>query len=250
MQSDPHEQIFAELTKRWPYCTKHRGHCWINKGNSYDGLHYDFQSKEWGSWATHILNTKSVYDYPPRNEEFDQAIIAIDSRRKKGRGINNSNSSNNDVMTLLNSLDFLTNRNPSPQPPVIYQMPVSAPSTIVPSIRRLSDPGSPQKVRRQSTYRADTSLVDLLHQARYEREDFCDRALKDYLEWCQATYPGEYVSVVETLQKCNIGVDTFEDIDNPLGASEMCNIPYGTMLRILKNVRLWLTKKLATAIEY
>jgi hypothetical protein len=238
MADNPYEQAYAELQKRWPWCSEHKGHCYITKGGSFDGTHYDLDPREWGIWATALSNTKGVVDYPPRTEEFDQILDAIlIKRNKKRRGIKGVNDTN--VVRLLKDIDLFHH---TTTPSIVYNMAPAA-SSVTPT-RCLSDPGSPQKSRRQSS---TLSLVDLLIKVGYKNVDFCDKALKDYLIWCDARYSGDYNTALRPMQKHNIGVDMVEDIGNPNEISNLCDIPYGTMLRILKNVRVWLTTLSSTS---
>lgn len=105
--------------------------------------------------------------------------MSIIEGRKRGKGrSNNSNAVNKDVISLLNSLDIFGNR-PSQMPIVV---PISIPSTTT-SARRLSDPESPQKARRQIHNDVKSiSLMDLLSEAGYQNEDYCEKALEKYLE--------------------------------------------------------------------
>jgi len=166
--------------------------------------------------------------------------MTVIENRKNGKG--RSNDVNKDVISLLSSLDIFTNR--ATQMPVVVPVPISIPSTTTTTpARRLSDPGSPQKTRRQMYNEVKPSLIDLLLKVGYQNEDYCEKALENYLEWCDTRFSGNglYEGMIMSLQTLDIGVDMLEDVDDVFKLAEQCSASYGVMTRIVKNVRLWIT---------
>ena len=166
--------------------------------------------------------------------------MTVIENRKNGKG--RSNNVNKDVISLLSSLDIFTNR--ATQMPVVVPVPISIPSTTTTTpARRLSDPGSSQKTRRQMYNEVKPSLIDLLLKVGYQNEDYCEKALENYLEWCDTRFSGNglYEGMIMSLQTLDIGVDMLEDVDDVFKLAEQCSASYGVMTRIVKNVRLWIT---------
>lgn len=226
-KDSPYEQARMRLNERWPHCQKHNGYCYITKGGSYDGIHYPFESREWGVWATCLQKGKAVVDYPPRNPEFDEIIAAYDNKRskrgkKKNRSHKEDSSDNESVNRIFKHLTF----NLTPQ-----QGHLSHP-------RRYSDPISPEKCKPKKR-----SIIDLLMRCGYEKDgvkDYTD-ALNDYIAWCKVEFPKHtFDQAYDRFHLEQMDIEDVIAVSDASTLSKTFDIPFGVARRIFENIERWL----------
>jgi len=216
-----------ELMTRWPHCLLHQGHCYIENGGSHGGNHFNFEPREWGMWATAIVNKKAIADYPPRNIEFD---AILENYRLKGKGKKKGKKSHHRRGYSESSDSDIPNNK---YRPVIVKV---AHPTFSPPVRRYSNPTSPSKPR----IAKEKSIIELLRHVGYNPAQFNEKALTDYLAWCKENLPGDYGDAYDLLSVHEIGVDMLDLIPDAGTLSSLTKIPFGTATRILKNCREWL----------
>jgi hypothetical protein len=230
MEDSPYQRQYDALQKRWPYCNQHKGYCYITKGGSFDGVHYDLEPREWGMWATAITNGKAIIDYPPRTEEFDQILESNcikNSKGKRGKKAITMIETSNDPLTRIPNITVN----------------VAPPAT---SVRRHSDPISPQKVRKSASPSPTPEpmgrkVLELLSARGYSPADYSTSALKDFLKYLKEMELAEedYDNVYECMRAHKVGVDLFDNL-NPVTLAHECQIAFGTAVRVIGYFQDWL----------
>jgi hypothetical protein len=213
-----------ELMTKWPHCSVHHGHCYVTKGGSYHGEHFNFDPREWGIWATALVHKQAVVEYPPRTEEFD---IIIDKYRSAGKGKKKGSKIQDHHRSLSSSDESSKYKN------VIVN--ITHPSRQSPPAHRYSNPTSPFKPSTKQK-----SVIELLRNARYNSDDYNDNALKDYLNWCHESLPGDYDTAFMLLSEQDIGIDMLDSLPDASTLSSQTKLSFGTAARILKHYREWL----------
>lgn len=169
--------MYMELMARWPHCSLHHGHCFIENGGSHGAQHFNFEPREWGIWASAMVNKKALADYPPRTAEFD--AILENHRLKMAKGKKKGTKSRHHH-TISSSDSDLGGKHKH----VIVN--VTHPP-LLPPARRYSNPASPSKAAAKQK-----PIIELLRLIGYTPKDYNDKALKDYLAWCNENLPGDY----------------------------------------------------------
>jgi hypothetical protein len=226
MKDVPYDQKYMELMAKWPHCTLHHGHCYITKGGSHTGEHFNFEPREWGMWGSAMVNKQAVVEYPPRTIEFDQILEKHHNAKSKGK--KKATKAGDRSRSTSSESDF-----GSKHKHVIVN--VTQPA-LLPPVRRYSNPTSPSKVSTKQM-----PVVELLRTRGYEPKDYNDKALKDYFTWCKRTLPGDYDKAYELLSEHEIGIDMFDIVPDASALSSATKIKFGIAARILKHYREWLT---------
>jgi hypothetical protein len=83
-------------------------------------------------------------------------------------------------------------------------------------------------------------VIELLRNAGYNPNDYNNKALKDYLNWCHESLPGDYDTAFMLLSEQDIGIDMLDSLPDASTLSSQTKLPFGTAARILKHYREWL----------
>jgi hypothetical protein len=229
--------IFEKLQKRWT-CEQHpQTYCYLDQLASGKAQHISFSPRQWGVWATAIMEGKAIYDYPPRTADFEAML----EDARNNRGTRSKKSKREDSDSDRNATKLVFNHYHSARG--FSDFPGQQPSNSDFSKsaqfgRRYSDPShSPQKPLTKSTLQA---LKDL----GYQPGDWISRGLEDYFKWLDDQFQGmRFLKSLTAVQAQDIGLDSFEGMKADFLANH-CNISPGDALRIVHNFRRWVDEKL------
>jgi hypothetical protein len=70
--------------------------------------------------------------------------------------------------------------------------------------------------------------------------DYNNKALMDYLNWCHENLPGDYDRTFVLLSEQDIGIDMLEFLPDASTLSTQTKLPFGMTTRILIHCRGWL----------
>jgi len=195
-------------------CNQHGGSfCYVEPGTD---THIRLSSADLGIWAMAIINEAATMSCPPRTIEFER--ILHPKKRKEP-----------------------TLAKPAPEVIEIHEDPVQANKPIIhyhmlPPAMSAPTLETPKKKRRYSR----TLAVKSSPIPGFEVREYNSTGLYAFLEWCtNENGDYEYLDAYESLAKQKLGLDLILAI-TPMDLCTVCQIPYGTALRIIHFYPKWL----------
>ena len=229
--------VFEKLQKRWT-CEQHTNtHCYLDQLASGKAQHVSFSPRQWGVWATAIMEGKAIYDYPPRTADFEAMLE--DARNNRGTRSKKSKRDDSDSDGTATKVVFNHYHSANGFSDFPGQHPTNSDSSKPLQLgRRYSDPSySPRKPPTKNTY-------EVLKDIGYEPGDWISQGLEDYLQWLDDQFQGTpFQKTLTALQGQDIGLDSFDGMKADFLASH-CKISSGDALRIVCNFRRWVDEKL------
>ena len=230
-----YEEAFNSLQMQWQ-CNKHNTYCYIDKTSSRKNLHLKFTPMEWSIWATAVVKSMAVIDYPPRTVEFelilDKHRAEFRQRRRKPKREESSYSDDNlPISTEVISMsqypygEFAPSKQPYPNL----------------RVRRYSDDSH---LRRDPSARKD--ITESLKDVGYDPGDWVSQGLDDYFKWLDIQFQSSnFQNALTAVRRQDIGVHSFgmDRVDAEFLITR-CGILSGDALRILNNFGCWLNEKL------
>jgi len=235
MKDNKYIMTFDALQDKWRCSKPGHHHCYLPKGEQ--GQHFKLLPREWGNWATAIVNKQGVFEYPPRMPEFDHIL---DKKSKSGKGKHRSHESESEsdrskIEPMSQALRLIEKFTTSEQPSQLAIQP-----NTYRSARRHSDPySSPVKTRKRAT---TVSATRLLAKKGYHPRNYNTSVLTDYEAWLWGKYPDlDFRASFELLRKHGIGGDILgeREVDS-IFLKEHCGLSAGLAVRICNNYKEWL----------
>lgn len=202
--------MHSNMQDKWR-CSQHVGmFCYIEPGKS---THIQLSSGDLGVWSMAIINEAATMSCPPRTVEFEKVLHP----RKRNK-----------------------TETPPPQIVELYEDPVQANKPIIhyhmnaPTIS--AQPDTPKKKRRRSTIiTINSSPIPGFEVPEYNSEGLCA-----FLRWCTEKYKDcEFIDAYESLAREKMGIDIMLSVA-AIDLHKVCNIPFGTAVRIIGCYPKWL----------
>ena len=206
-----------------------------------------------GTWSAAIVAGSATLQQPPATQEFNTLIKgALETRKSRNSRKNRQNDSSSDdtgypsrqypapqIHYVQLPPQVPTDASiaaPAPEPRPTHVQNISAITMNEPRRRRNSSPtGSPQKTK-------VLVLIAASSIGQFAASDYNESGLLVFLTWCGDKYGDtEFIEAYGPLNEHKMGIDLLSEQDiTPDMLSIKCGVKFGTALRILKSIPVWL----------
>ena len=216
--------MHTRLQDKWR-CAHHTGSfCYVDPTSNH---HIHLSPAELGIWATAIIHEAATISCPPRSVEFDKIL----NPKKKGGST---------AKTTPQNVEIHEDHVNSNKPIIHYHM---LPPTIAAAPRQ-EEPTPKKKRRRSSIHALKSSPIP-----GFEVPEYNSKGLLAYLKWCTDKYHDcEFMDAYGSLSKHKMGIDVILAV-TALDLHKVCDISFGTAIRIIHCYPKWLLELKSTVIH-